>query len=253
MDKQTFITTIAKEAKAICLEKGYGYASYATCVSQSCCETGYGRSTIMVNNFAPFGIKATKSWLQADPSRKCFSSKTGEVYDGKAVTITACFRAYDSWNAGVRDYFSLIEGKRYAASLKADTVAECIKCIHESGYATSPSYQSTILKFYAEIKQLIDNIWGNIYNNSIDEDVKVYYPVLRRGCTGKNQAVKRLQKLLNMCGYGLAVDGLFGPKTDLAVRDYQSKNVDSNGVRLEIDGCVGPKTWSSLNKLEKGV
>lgn len=248
MDKQTFITTIANEAKAICLEKGYGYASYATCVSQSCCETGYGRSTIMVNNFAPFGIKATKSWLQADPSRKCFSSKTGEVYDGKAVTITACFRAYDSWNAGVRDYFSLIEGKRYAASLKADTVAECIKCIHEGGYATSKTYQSTILKFYAEIKTLIDNIWDGVYNKN-EEDVKVYYPTIRMGtCAGKSQVVKTLQTMLNLFGYHLAVDGSWGPLTNAAVLDFQRTHKDVNGVQLAVDGCVGPLTWGALQK-----
>lgn len=248
MDKQTFTTTIAKEAKAICLEKGYGYASYATCVSQSCCETGYGRSTIMVNNFAPFGIKATKSWLQANPSRKCFSSKTGEVYDGKAVTITACFRAYDSWNAGVRDYFSLIEGKRYSASLKADTVAECIKCIHEGGYATSPTYQSTILKFYAEIKTLIDNIWNGVYNE--DEDVKVYMPVIRRG-SAQRAAIVKLQTILRGMGYNLEIDGFFGPITKACVCDYQSKHLDVNGNWLCVDGVVGPLTWGSL--LQKGV
>ena len=253
MTKQQFIETIAKSAKVVCRERGYGYAQYATCCAQACCESAYGQSAIMANANAFFGIKATKGWVNAAKyGGLVYNAKTKECYDGSTYTsISACFRAYKCLDDSVRDYFDLIECKRYAASLRADTVAECIKIIHEGGYATSPTYQSTIQKFYAEIKQLIDNIWGDVYNK--DEDVKVYYPVLRRGCTGKNQAVKRLQTLLNLCGYNLTVDGLFGPLTDLAVRDYQSKNVDSNGVRLEIDGCVGPKTWSSLNNLEKGV
>ena len=254
MTKQEFIEKLAKAAKAVCKERGYGYAQYATCCAQGCCESGYGKSKIMMDNNAVFGIKATSAWLKADPSRKAFSAKTGEVYNGTYTTITAAFRSYSdsSLVESVRDYFDLLSNKRYRASLTANTVEECITIIKNGGYATSPTYIQTILNFYSSINVLIDNVWNGVYNNK-EEDVKVYYPVLRRGCTGKNQAVKRLQKLLNKCGYGLAEDGIFGPLTDLAVRDYQSKNVDSNGAKLEVDGCVGPKTWSSLNKLEKGA
>ena len=52
---------------------------------------------------------------------------------------------------------------------------------------------------------------------------------------------KQLQQLLNeKIGAGLEVDGIFGPKTNQAVRDYQKKN------GLQVDGIVGPKTWASL-------
>ena len=37
-------------------------------------------------------------------------------------------------------------------------------------------------------------------------------------------AVRQLQSALNKAGYGLAVDGIFGAKTQAAVRDYQRKN-----------------------------
>ena len=39
------------------------------------------------------------------------------------------------------------------------------------------------------------------------------------GSTGS--AVNKLQNVLNEHGYDLAVDGIFGPKTQAAVRDYQ--------------------------------
>lgn len=61
---------------------------------------------------------------------------------------------------------------------------------------------------------------------------------LRRGSKGED--VSALQTALNQYGYGLAVDGSFGPATQAAVRDYQSKN------GLTVDGVVGTHTWSSL-------
>lgn len=245
MTKQQFIETIAKSAKTVCKERGYGYAQYATCCAQACCESGYGQSAIMANANAFFGIKATKSWVNAAKyGGKIYNAKTKECYDGSTYTsITACFRAYNSLDDSVRDYFDLIEGKRYAASLQASSVAEAIKIIHEGGYATSPTYQSTILNFYREINVLIDNVWNGLYNK--EEDVKVYYPTIRMGtCAGKSQAVKTLQTKLNVFGYGLAVDGCWGPLTQAAVLDFQRKQ------KIDVDGIVGPITWA---RLQKGV
>lgn len=54
--------------------------------------------------------------------------------------------------------------------------------------------------------------------------------------------VTTLQQLLNSCGYQVAVTGLFGTKTDEALRNFQeSKN-------LKADGIAGPKTWAALQK-----
>lgn len=52
--------------------------------------------------------------------------------------------------------------------------------------------------------------------------------------------VKTLQEMLNQNGYNLSVDGIFGSKTQQAVRDYQQKN------GLSVDGIVGNNTWGSL-------
>ena len=53
--------------------------------------------------------------------------------------------------------------------------------------------------------------------------------------------VTELQKLLNNHGYGLSEDGIFGAKTQDAVKDYQQKS------GLSVDGIVGTNTWGSLN------
>lgn len=57
----------------------------------------------------------------------------------------------------------------------------------------------------------------------------------------RSDAVSDLQSALNNNGANLAVDGVFGPLTDSAVKDYQS----SNG--LLVDGVVGPETRGALN------
>lgn len=56
----------------------------------------------------------------------------------------------------------------------------------------------------------------------------------------KGADVKTLQTALNNWGYGLSVDGIFGAKTEAAVKNYQYKN------ELSVDGVVGAKTWSKL-------
>lgn len=57
--------------------------------------------------------------------------------------------------------------------------------------------------------------------------------LLRRGSRGAN--VRFLQEKL-----GLAVDGIFGPNTEDAVRAFQTKH------KLKSDGIVGPVTWGKL-------
>lgn len=61
---------------------------------------------------------------------------------------------------------------------------------------------------------------------------------VRNGSTG--EAVKGVQSQLNTRGYGLVVDGVFGSKTEAAVRDFQTKR------GLVVDGVVGPRTWNAL-------
>jgi peptidoglycan hydrolase-like protein with peptidoglycan-binding domain len=72
------------------------------------------------------------------------------------------------------------------------------------------------------------------------------YPgfLLRRGSTG--EAVRTLQTLLNENRKYhpilplLAVDGIFGPITEGAVRTFQSRE------QIAVDGIVGPITWGRL-------
>ena len=69
---------------------------------------------------------------------------------------------------------------------------------------------------------------------------------LKRGSTGND--VKTLQKNLKKLGYykSGSVDGIFGPLTDAAVRQFQK------AAGITVDGIVGPQTRAALaGKLKK--
>ena len=67
-------------------------------------------------------------------------------------------------------------------------------------------------------------------------------PILRKGQHSGEPPVERLQFMLNFVKGtdDLDVDGIFGPKTEAAVRDFQQ------GENLSVDGIVGRQTWTTL-------
>ena len=71
-------------------------------------------------------------------------------------------------------------------------------------------------------------------------------PVVKHPATVKygsvGSTVRMLQSLLNHEGSKLIVDGVFGPITRTAVREFQKNH------NLEVDGIVGPLTWTALGK-----
>ena len=62
---------------------------------------------------------------------------------------------------------------------------------------------------------------------------------LSTGSYNKNDT-RYAQQLLNQYGYKLDVDGIYGPKTQAAVRKFQKAN------GLAVDGILGKNTWAAL-------
>lgn len=68
-------------------------------------------------------------------------------------------------------------------------------------------------------------------------------PVLARGFEG--DAVAQLQNFLRDLNFAVAVDGDFGPGTEVAVTRFQYEH------GLTADGIVGPQTWAAINSAKQ--
>jgi peptidoglycan hydrolase-like protein with peptidoglycan-binding domain len=69
------------------------------------------------------------------------------------------------------------------------------------------------------------------------------WPLTRQG--DKEHPVPTPQHLLRARAHPVAVDGIFGPVTEAAVRDFQSA-VHTDVPSMAVDGIVGPMTWQAL-------
>lgn len=68
--------------------------------------------------------------------------------------------------------------------------------------------------------------------------------LLKYGSRG--EAVKQLQQRLNATGlFTLTVDGIFGKKTEFAVRDFQQRK------GLSVDGIAGPQTFAKITPAQQ--
>jgi hypothetical protein len=146
MTKQEFLNTVAPLAQAD-MAKSNILASLT--IAQAILETGWGGSAVMMKANALFGIKAGSNW-----KGRVFSSKTQECYDGvNYTTITDLFRAYDSLADSVADHSALLTGAARYANLVGETdYKEACTKIREDGYATAPSYTTSLISIIEDNK-----------------------------------------------------------------------------------------------------
>jgi len=231
-DVEKFVSQIAPLIRTEAEKRGYH--TCAAVIAQAIIESAAGKSILASKYFNFFGIKTSSSWKGAS-----VNMKTKEEYKpGTLTTIRDNFRAYEDIAEGVRGYYDFISGKRYANLKSATDYKQYATLIKADGYATSSTYVSTLC---ATVEKYGLDSWDKSYNppKSAPQSTTGAYPTLRKG--SKGGYVKELQTLLNY-GYGahLAVDGIFGSLTEIAVISFQKMR------GLRGDGIVGPKTWAEL-------
>lgn len=241
MATQAQITAFIK-AIAPCAQKAFktlGKVKPSICIAMACVESAYGTAgSCKHNSFlgqkVGTGKTATKYW-----GGKFFSSKTKEEYTiGVHSTITAAFRAYDSMEQCVFNYYELLNTKLYArVQANADYKTQ-MQQIKACGYMTSSTEVNSVLNLIAKYNLTqYDGV-----ENAIQPVEEYREPVtnLKRG--SKGNGVKWVQDKLNKHGYSLTIDGIFGEKTESAVKNFQTAK------NITVDGIVGRQTREYLKK-----
>lgn len=233
----TFINMIAP--LAVEQAKKHGNKIFASvCIAQAAHETGYGTSKTMMKYNAPFGIKVGKSAYHFGTAWKgaSYNSRTTEYYAAGATKINDNFRAYSSLSDAVEDYFDLLcVASRYKGALNAPDYKTCIRAIapsYATGETQNNAYSKAIIKIIEDYNLMKYDggealPFGNPYN--------LTEKVMKKGSRG--ESVKWLQYRLNDLGYNLTIDGIYGAKTEAAVKDFQ---------KVFCDGICGPLTLEKL-------
>ncbi|MFB2877962.1 peptidoglycan-binding domain-containing protein [Floridanema aerugineum] len=109
-----------------------------------------------------------------------------------------------------------------------------------------PRTEATVKEFQRNRYLKVDGIVGPATWNALLSEYSTSFPTLRRGSTDSNTGgyVTVLQERLNLLSYPVAIDGIFGPKTENAVKKFQKDR------GFPVDGIVGPRTWNGLYPLE---
>jgi N-acetyl-anhydromuramyl-L-alanine amidase AmpD len=163
---------------------------------------------------------------------------------GGVSTGNSCFIGIEAENTGKEPYPD-VQMEAYvrgvAAILRKLGATEAMCCGHKEyalpkGRKPDPAFDMDA--FRARVKAVMDGAAPPApLIPAMDAKKR---PTLRRG--HKGDAVVELQKLLAAAGLGVGADGVFGPRTEAAVREFQRK------AGTTPDGIVGPKTWAALKK-----
>lgn len=207
-----------------------GKVKPSVCIGMACVESAYGTSPIMKKHNAYFGQKVGTGKTAKYWSMKFFTSSTKEEYTlGQHTTIRAAFRAYDSAEQSVFNYYELLNTSLYSKVLATSDYREQMQQIKACGYMTSSTEVNSVIAIIEKYGLTKYDVMDNPYTLTTDS--------LKRGDRG--DSVKWLQFQLNASGAGLDIDGIFGPKTEDAVINYK-----------KAKGLLGIADISTINSLK---
>lgn len=242
------VENFIKRIVPIAQEKAAGRAKWSlpsVCIAQCCCESAYGTQPKMIRANAILGIKVGKSKVHFGKAwkDKAYDTKTKECYDGKTyVTINDMFRAYDSIEDAIEDYYDMLAScSRYRGCINQKDPKTCITAIKNGRYATSPTYISTIMTIIKKYNLTqYDSIVTKKPENKNTQTISNPYTEpaqnVRRGTTGNDA------KWVQWClwRFGLleesGIDGIIGAKSEAAIKESQAR------LGAKPDGIVGKVT-----------
>lgn len=213
---------IQEEAKA------RGYHVCSSIIAQACLESNYGASQLSARWHNYFGMKCGSAW-----KGQSVNLATKEEYNSQLVNIRDNFRVYSTMEEGVKGYFDFISTNRYANLKNATTPKEYLEFIKRDGYATSSSYVNSCMTVISRHDlERYDNL-----STPKSNPYALTTTFMKKGSSG--ESVKWLQYRLNELGYSVEIDGIYGAKTESAVKQFQND--------MFVDGVVGQLTLKKLS------
>lgn len=191
---QNFIESVAQGA--INGWTKYGVLPSVT-VAQAILESGWGQSALSTQAHNLFGIKGSYNGQYV-------TMQTREVYNGQSYYIYDNFRKYANNSESVEDHGNfLYSNSRYANLLGDQSYASVARKLQADGYATDPSYASSLIKLvemynltqldniaFSGKQPVINNKNDYHYSNSGNADSSNGYYTVQSGDTLSGIALK---------------------------------------------------------------
>lgn len=191
---QNFIESVAQGA--INGWTKYGVLPSVT-VAQAILESGWGQSALSTQAHNLFGIKGSYNGQYV-------TMQTREVYNGQSYYIYDNFRKYANNSESVEDHGNfLYSNSRYANLLGDHSYASVARKLQADGYATDPSYASSLIKLvemynltqldniaFSGKQPVINNKNDYNYSNSGNADSSNGYYTVQSGDTLSGIALK---------------------------------------------------------------
>lgn len=224
------------ERIAPCAQYAYkllGKVKPSVCIGMACCECGYGTAgSVKYNSYLGHKVGTGKTALKYW-DKTFVNLKTKEEYTiGEHTTIVDAFRTYKDMQQCVLNFYELLNTGLYSRVTADADYRTQMKQIKACGYMTSSTEVNTVLTIIERY-----NLTKYDFNSGTPN-----YPVptrtLKQGTRGDD--VKWLQWELNSRGYSIGnIDGVYGSKTEAAVRQFQ--------MDMFVDGTVGELTLKKLS------
>lgn len=174
----------------------YGVLPSVT-VAQAILESGWGQSALSTQAHNLFGIKGSYNGQYV-------TMQTREVYNGQSYYIYDNFRKYANNSESVEDHGNfLYSNSRYANLLGDQSYASVARKLQADGYATDPSYASSLIKLvemynltqldniaFSGKQPVINNKNDYNYSNSGNTDSSNGYYTVQSGDTLSGIALK---------------------------------------------------------------
>ena len=200
-----------------------------------------GQLLAQVNGFAPDRNRSSDGTV----GDLAHSGRVSDHNPNSQGIVTALDVTHDPYH-GV-DSYKIAEQLRVSRDKRIKYVISNRRIFNGEGWNWRPYSGSNphSMHMHVSVGGGVDSIVGwSVKKTGLAEKEEIVESPIIFGRIRKGDAGASVKQLQSMLG-NVEDDGIFGTRTEIAVKGFQRRN------RLEVDGIVGPYTWEVLNQQKK--